>query len=226
MVEYKSLGRSDRNLKKIAEDADVLLELRAVNDMITEANGERASPQVWSLSYKDGVKIIAATAYDRIFVRLRGKNKSINAKLTKGSDAIGNPSDAACSRSVIKNEMEALYKETSFLFGQNTMGVKKIGKWLEAESEKGGSFTRQVAFKMIRELFPFKKETHARIYEFFQLKKLDQELDEGLGRWSNDTEQQNSLELSENEEEGPNPRMTLMAMYRGSAANEDSEEDF
>jgi hypothetical protein len=80
LVEYKKLGRADRNLKKIADDADVLHELRAVNDMLTEANGEKGSPQNWSLSYKDGCKIIAKTAYDRVFVRLRGKIAPIDLK--------------------------------------------------------------------------------------------------------------------------------------------------
>ena len=119
-----------------------------------------------------------------------------------------------------------LHKETSFLFGKETMGVKKIGKWLEAEKGPKGQFTRQVAFKMIRELFPYKKETHGKIFEFFQLAKLDNELDEGLDRWNGEEEERSDLELSENEEEGPNPRMTLMAMYGGAAANNDSDEDF
>ena len=71
--EYKHLGRAERNIKQVSEEQPILHELRSVNELLHEANAEKLSPGNWALSFKAGVRIVAETAYKRLFIDLRGK---------------------------------------------------------------------------------------------------------------------------------------------------------
>ena len=66
------LGRAERNLKMVPEDQPIIHELRAVSDLLHEANNERNSPGNWALSFKEGTRIVAETAYKRLFVHIKG----------------------------------------------------------------------------------------------------------------------------------------------------------
>lgn len=170
MLEFKHLSRAEKNIKQVREDQPILLELKAVSDLLHEANNERSSPGNWALSFKEGTKIVAETAYKRIFVHIR--------------DIVANPYANDVPRHYVAAQMKALHRELAFLFGDGTLGVTRVSEWLEHESTMGDKFTRQRAFKEIRLLFPYRKETHSRIYQFFLLPELDQALDDGLTEWN------------------------------------------
>jgi len=111
--------------------------------------------------------------------------------------------------------MEALQRELEFLFGKRTLGVTRVSDWLEQNAALGVDFTRQRAFKEIRLLFPFKKETHSRVYQFFLLPELDQALDDGLMQWNGESGQ--ATQEADSEEELPSTsaaaRNSLRALY-------------
>ena len=117
--------------------------------------------------------------------------------------------------------MKALQRELQFLFGNNTLGVTRVNAWLENNDKLGVAFTRQMAYKEIRMLFPFRKETHSRVYQFLALPELDQALEEGLCKW--DEEEEYAGEPAEDSEDEQMPstsqaaRNSLRALYGGNS---------
>lgn len=114
--------------------------------------------------------------------------------------------------------MSALCKELQFLFGTGTLGVTRVSDWVTNNNTLGDDFTRQRAYKEIRLLFPYRKETHPRIFNFIGLQDLDQALDEGLTKWKTEEEKMDPEEFEE--EQGPTTsqaaRNSLRALYGAS----------
>jgi hypothetical protein len=134
---------------------------------------------------------------------------------------VANPHANDVSRQYIAAQMAALCKELQFLFGAGTLGVTRVASWVTNNSTLGDDFTRQRAYKEIRLLFPFRKETHHRIYNFFGLEELDQALDDGLTKWECEEERLDQDDFEE--ERGPSTsqaaRNSLRALYGASPSS-------
>lgn len=70
--EHRQVTREERASKLVKHDAPILQELKAVSSLISDLVSERSSPMTWSLSYRDGVRLIVDRCFYAIFYKLQG----------------------------------------------------------------------------------------------------------------------------------------------------------
>ncbi len=170
--EHRQLTREEKAVKQVKQDAPILMELKAVSNLICELINERGSPMTWSLSYRDGVRLIVDRCFQNIFVNLRGKTSLIGQLRSSAKLEEKFPSNFSTSHTQFNNHyklgilecpystsaspveirllIRSLEKDVKFLFGAATPGATKLEVLSRAFDEEGSEISKQKTFLLAR----------------------------------------------------------------------------